>query len=98
VVPGAGTGRLAYELVQEGHHVVAVEYSLLMMAATYHLVTMPPESASHTFYPHIHDTLQNRRTHKGHFKPVMFPDHIESQPPTTLLRGSQVRRGKLTLG
>ena len=101
LVPGAGLGRLVYEIVHEGHEVVAMEYSLVMYTAMHSFITQYANSPedTHRFYPHVHDALTNTKTHSGRFDPVMFPDLASTLPATKLRRLSSPQLpGNLTLG
>jgi len=85
LVPGAGLGRLAWELaVRDGHVVQALEVSLGMAAATQFLFREPSTTESpanadeqqgqFTLYPYIHDGFQNQVHAEDRYEGVVVPD------------------------
>ncbi len=88
-MPGAGLGRLAFELVYglqgRGHRVTALDLSPVMVAATasmLRLVLTPPQYEDEgqplplplRFYPFVHDPLINQRSSAARFRAVACPD------------------------
>lgn len=81
-MPGAGLGRLAFELAagrnRRRHRVTALDISPVMVAATaavLHLLLFQKEDDDHRsrrleFYPFIHDPLINQRAHAARFHPI----------------------------
>lgn len=75
LIPGAGLGRLAYEVLRLGdhYHVVAVERSVLMTIALHNLLKHPVAPPS-IFYPYLQDPLTNSPNHHRRFTASSFPD------------------------
>ena len=67
IVPGAGLGRLAWDLSQDGHWVDANEVSLTMAAVAYHLFQNAPTFA---IYPFVTDYFVNEVNSKLRFESV----------------------------
>ncbi|KAI3659012.1 hypothetical protein MP638_006876 [Amoeboaphelidium occidentale] len=92
LVPGAGLGRLAYELACTGifSKVEANEVSFYMLLCSYYILNTAPSSTGDTpvtriIYPHIH-SWSNHTSVENQFRPVEVPDLIPSPdqiPPYT---------------
>lgn len=83
VVPGAGLGRLAFDLAyKHGQRVVALDISPVMAAATASVLRLlllrhgEEEEGTPTleFYPFIHDPLINQRSYAARFHRITCPD------------------------
>jgi len=84
LVPGAGMGRLAYDLSQKGYHVEANELSPSMAAAASSVLR---NETSGTFHPYALDAMSNEVDSKHRFDFVSFPD-ISINGPEEGVRGS----------
>ena len=74
LVPGAGLGRLAWELaVLDGHVVQAVEPSLGMAAAASFVLQHTPRKPV-KLYPYLHDGFQNQVHSDDRYQSVLVPD------------------------
>ncbi len=76
LVPGAGMGRLAYELCQRGHHVEANELSPSMAAAACAILQ---RRVSGSLHPFVLDAMANEVDSSRRYDAVSFPD-IDLQP------------------
>ena len=71
LVPGAGMGRLAYDLSQRGYHVEANELSPSMAAAASSILRKETRGIVH---PYVLDAMSNEVDSKRRFGSVSFPD------------------------
>eukprot|EP00106_Octopus_bimaculoides_P012669 XP_014780111.1 PREDICTED: carnosine N-methyltransferase-like [Octopus bimaculoides] len=73
LVPGAGLGRLAYELAKLGYSCQGNEWSLFMLFASNFVLNKCREANAHKLYPWIHQWINNK-TSADQIEPVSFPD------------------------
>lgn len=73
LVPGAGLGRLVFELCKEGFIVEGNEISYHQLLASSYLLNSTPGPDSHTIYPWIH-SFSNHLTRSQHFESATIPD------------------------
>ena len=107
LVPGAGLGRLAFELAVGGqHHVTALDISPVMVTASASVLGLVLSSSSSffstgeeaaavfSFYPFLHDPLLNQRSHARRFHAVTFPDvgALQQVQQATRRRGERRRK------
>jgi SAM-dependent methyltransferase len=83
LVPGAGLGRLAYELAAQGFDVVANEFSPYMTLAHRYMLSLhsgnPTATVNgHIFHPNI-GWWSHHRTNESLLRPVAFPDILPEQ-------------------
>ena len=71
LVPGAGLGRLAYDIASNGYNVEANEISLVMSAAAFQLLQ---NQASGVVHPFAFDFLVNEADTSMKYKHASFPD------------------------
>lgn len=71
LVPGAGMGRLAYDLYQRGYHVEANELSPSMAAAAFSVLG---NQIRGSFHPYVLDSMANEVNSERRFDSVRFPD------------------------
>ncbi|KAG7359187.1 N2227-like protein [Nitzschia inconspicua] len=71
LVPGAGMGRLAYQLYQQGHHVEANELSPSMAAAASAILH---GKAQGSIYPYVLDVMANEVDSERRYDRTSFPD------------------------
>jgi SAM-dependent methyltransferase len=78
LVPGAGMGRLAYDLYQRGHHVEANELSPSMAAAACSILQ---QKVTGRLHPYVLDVMANEVESNRRYDVVSFPDvSIKGKP------------------
>ncbi|XP_026483628.1 carnosine N-methyltransferase [Vanessa tameamea] len=78
LVPGAGLGRLAWEIAARGYSCQGNEFSLFMLFASNFILNKCPEANKHTVYPWVHQYV-NHMTSEHQIQAATFPD----VPPAT---------------
>lgn len=76
LVPGAGLGRLAWDLAQDGHSVEANEVSLTMAAVAYHLF-QKKHSKTFTLHPFVTDFFMNEVNSQLRYQVVTIEPPME---------------------
>ncbi|CAI4229682.1 unnamed protein product [Auanema sp. JU1783] len=71
--PGAGLGRLPYELVLNGFSVIGNECSLFMLFFSGYILNVCKKANEHTIYPYIFDK-SNSWSYEDQTRAVSFPD------------------------
>ena len=82
LVPGAGLGRLVFDLCCAGFDTEGNEISYHQLLASSYVLNMCPEAKTHTLFPWVH-SFSNHRNRANHLKSVLVPD----VHPATILRG-----------
>ena len=72
LVPGAGLGRLAYEMASRGYVCQGNEFSLYMLIASNYVLNRCKNKNSCTVYPWVHQ-YTNNLSHEDQIKSVTFP-------------------------
>ncbi|KAL5020564.1 hypothetical protein ScPMuIL_003456 [Solemya velum] len=80
LVPGAGLGRLAFELAKQGYSCQGNEWSLFMLLASNFVLNKCREVNAYTLYPWISQWSNNKMT-GDQLAPVKFPDVSPSDIP-----------------
>uniref|UniRef100_A0A5F8GS36 Carnosine N-methyltransferase n=1 Tax=Monodelphis domestica TaxID=13616 RepID=A0A5F8GS36_MONDO len=81
LVPGAGLGRLAWEIAMLGYACQGNEWSFFMLFSSNFVLNRCSEINTHKLYPWIHQFSNNRRS-ADQIRPVYFPDvDPHSLPP-----------------
>lgn len=80
LVPGAGLGRLVYDLCRKGFHAEGNEISYHQLLASSYILNSTERAGQHTIYPWIH-SFSNHRSRENQFKSYKIPD---IHPQTTL--------------
>ncbi|XP_034025688.1 carnosine N-methyltransferase [Thalassophryne amazonica] len=81
LVPGAGLGRLAWEIAQLGYTCQGNEWSFFMLFSSNFVLNRCVKVNSLTLYPWIHQFSNNRKS-SDQTRPVSFPDvNPQSLPP-----------------
>ena len=80
LVPGAGLGRLAWEIANLGYECQGSEFSLYMLFASNFLLNKCPSVDGFKIHPYIHEFCNNM-TSKDQLKEVSFPDVDASMLP-----------------
>ncbi|VDM41117.1 unnamed protein product [Toxocara canis] len=73
LVPGAGLGRLAWQLVLDGFSVQGNEFSLFMLFTSNFILNKCQKENEFTIYPYVLDTCNNW-TYEDQIRPIQFPD------------------------
>jgi len=80
LLPGAGLGRLAHEVVRRGYVTEGNEFSLFMLFTSNYILNKCRGTFAHTIYPFIHQ-LTNHAHHEDQIRGVKFPDVDTSDIP-----------------
>ncbi|KAI6246538.1 Carnosine N-methyltransferase [Erysiphe necator] len=80
LVPGAGLGRLAFELCRAGIDAEGNEISYHQLLASFYILNICPKAHEHTLFPWVH-SFSNHKTRSNQLKSVKIPD---LHPGTTL--------------
>jgi carnosine N-methyltransferase len=91
LVPGAGLGRLVFDLCCAGFDTEGNEISFHQLLASSYILNHCPRKKAHTLYPWIH-SFSNHKSRSNHLKSVQIPD----VHPGTLL-GSIVHAGEMSM-
>lgn len=81
LVPGAGLGRLVFELCRDGYDTEGNEISYHQLLASSYILNECQTAGQHTLYPWIH-TFSNHTTRENHLRSYPVPD---IHPSTALL-------------
>lgn len=73
LVPGAGLGRLVFDLCMQGFDVEGNEISYHQLLASAYILNFCPQNENHTIYPWIH-SFSNHKTRSNHLRSVRIPD------------------------
>jgi carnosine N-methyltransferase len=73
LVPGAGLGRLVFELCKMGFNVEGNEISYHQLLASSYILNHCPSENHHTIYPWVHG-FSNHSSRSQHLQPVLIPD------------------------
>lgn len=80
LVPGAGLGRLVFELCRAGYEAEGNEISYHQLLASSYILNECPRAGHHTIFPWVH-TFSNHLTRDNHLRSYPVPD---IHPATTL--------------
>ncbi|KAH7883121.1 N2227-like protein-domain-containing protein [Phlebopus sp. FC_14] len=80
LVPGAGLGRLAYDVAKLGFTCQGNEFSHYMLLSSYLILNKTESIGEHTIYPYIH-SFSNVPSRKAMLRPVNIPDVLPSDLP-----------------
>lgn len=80
LVPGAGLGRLTYELAYRGYYCEGNEFSLFMLIASNFVLNKCEIENQYTIYPWIHQWVNNL-TRNDQIVPITFPDVSPCEAP-----------------
>ncbi|EMD36969.1 hypothetical protein CERSUDRAFT_106004 [Gelatoporia subvermispora B] len=83
LVPGAGLGRLAWDVAKLGFSCQGNEFSHYMLLASYFVLNMTNEIEEHVFYPYVH-SFSNLPNNAAMLRASAIPDVL----PSTLPSGS----------
>uniref|UniRef100_A0A915EHX1 carnosine N-methyltransferase n=1 Tax=Ditylenchus dipsaci TaxID=166011 RepID=A0A915EHX1_9BILA len=73
LVPGAGLGRLAWELLRDGFSVTGNEFSIFMLLTSNFILNTCHEVDEFTIYPYVME-FSNSWSYTDQLRPIKFPD------------------------
>jgi carnosine N-methyltransferase len=82
LVPGAGLGRLVFDLCCAGFNTEGNEISYHQLLASSYVLNMCPQAQAHMLFPWVH-SFSNHQNRANHLKSVLVPD----VHPATILSG-----------
>ncbi|OBZ76846.1 hypothetical protein A0H81_03380 [Grifola frondosa] len=80
LVPGAGLGRLAWDVASLGFACQGNEFSHYMLLSSFFMLNRTDEVRKHTIYPYVH-SFSNLPTSDAAVRPVAIPDVLPSALP-----------------
>ncbi|PIL29128.1 hypothetical protein GSI_09176 [Ganoderma sinense ZZ0214-1] len=80
LVPGAGLGRLAWDVASLGFACQGNEFSHYMLLASFYILNRTDEINKHTIYPYIH-SYSNNPNSDALLRPIYIPDVLPSSLP-----------------
>ncbi|KAI0634305.1 N2227-domain-containing protein [Trametes polyzona] len=80
LVPGAGLGRLAWDVAKLGFACQGNEFSHYMLLASFYMLNRTHEIEKHTIYPYVH-SFSNIATNEGLLRGIRIPDVLPSSLP-----------------
>ncbi|KAH7908543.1 N2227-like protein-domain-containing protein, partial [Hygrophoropsis aurantiaca] len=80
LVPGAGLGRLAYDIAKLGFACQGNEFSHYMLLASYLILNKTDTIEQYTIYPYVH-SFSNCVSREAMLRPVKMPDVLPSSLP-----------------
>ncbi|KAF8126788.1 N2227-domain-containing protein [Boletus edulis] len=80
LVPGAGLGRLAYDVAKLGFACQGNEFSHYMLLSSYLILNRTESIGEHTIYPYIH-SFSNIPSKEALLRPTKIPDVLPDLPP-----------------
>ncbi|EGO01334.1 hypothetical protein SERLA73DRAFT_179497 [Serpula lacrymans var. lacrymans S7.3] len=80
LVPGAGLGRLAYDVANLGFACQGNEFSHYMLLASYFILNRTDQIEQHTVYPYVH-SFSNVSSRESMLRAVRIPDVLPSALP-----------------
>lgn len=73
LIPGAGLGRLVFELSREGFDSEGNEISFHQLLASSYILNFCPSLNNHTLFPWVH-SFSNHQNRSNHLRSVQLPD------------------------
>jgi len=80
LVPGAGLGRLAWDVAHLGFACQGNEFSHYMLLASFFILNRTDEINQHTLYPYVH-SFSNLPNNAAMLRPISIPDVLPSALP-----------------
>ncbi|PCH37437.1 N2227-domain-containing protein [Wolfiporia cocos MD-104 SS10] len=80
LVPGAGLGRLAWDVAKLGFACQGNEFSHYMLLSSYFILNRTDEIGKHTIYPYVH-SFSNLPSNTAMLRPITVPDVLPSSLP-----------------
>ncbi|KAJ3113334.1 hypothetical protein HK100_002019 [Physocladia obscura] len=82
LVPGAGLGRLAFDIAKEGYTTQGNEFSFYMLIASNFALNSIKRQNQYAIHPWIH-SFSNSQTASHQLRPVYIPDTVPGSIPST---------------
>ncbi|KAI8999426.1 N2227-like protein-domain-containing protein [Gaertneriomyces semiglobifer] len=82
LVPGAGLGRLAYEIVKRGFSCQGNEFSFYMLLGSHFILNRASQPNQYIIHPWVH-SFTNHTSARSLLRPVTVPDTVASNIPPT---------------
>lgn len=95
LVPGAGLGRLVFDLCRLGHNTEGNEISYHQLLASSYILNSCERAGKHTIYPWIH-SFSNHKSRENQFKSYKIPD-IHPQQTLTETEAAGGKIGKMQM-
>ncbi|KAG1048973.1 hypothetical protein G6F43_008673 [Rhizopus delemar] len=83
LVPGAGLGRLAFDIAKEGFSCQGNEFSYYMLFASHFILNRVTKVNEYDIYPFIH-SYSNIKSDKNQLTSIKIPDILPAQLPSTV--------------
>jgi carnosine N-methyltransferase len=83
LVPGAGLGRLVFDLCRAGFDTEGNEISYHQLLASSYILNICPQAKMHTLFPWIH-SFSNHRNRSNHLRSVLVPDILPASELATV--------------
>ncbi|KZV71234.1 N2227-domain-containing protein [Peniophora sp. CONT] len=80
LVPGAGLGRLAYDIAKLGFSCQGNEFSHYMLLSSFHILNRTEQIEQYTIYPYVH-SFSNMPNRDALLRPIRVPDVLPSDIP-----------------
>ncbi|KAI0698982.1 N2227-domain-containing protein [Cerioporus squamosus] len=80
LVPGAGLGRLAWDVANLGFACQGNEFSHYMLLASFYMLNRTEQVDQHTIYPYVH-SFSNNPNNDALLRPITIPDVLPSSLP-----------------
>ncbi|KAG9301652.1 hypothetical protein G9A89_016722 [Geosiphon pyriformis] len=82
LVPGAGLGRLAFDIAKKGYSCQGNEFSFYMLLASHFILNRVERIHQYEIYPYIH-SFSNIQSSEDQLRPIYIPDVLPSDLPST---------------
>jgi len=82
LVPGAGLGRLAWDVAHLGFSCQGNEFSHYMLLGSFFILNRTEQVEKHTIYPYVH-SFSNIPDREAMLRPIKIPDVLPSDLPRT---------------
>ncbi|KAM6501500.1 N2227 domain containing protein [Amanita muscaria] len=82
LVPGAGLGRLAWDVAHLGFSCQGNEFSHYMLLSSFFVLNRTNQIEKHTIYPYVH-SFSNIPNSRAMLRPIKIPDVLTSDLPST---------------
>ncbi|TFK92537.1 N2227-domain-containing protein [Polyporus arcularius HHB13444] len=80
LVPGAGLGRLAWDVANLGFACQGNEFSHYMLLASFYMLNRTAQVNQHTIFPYVH-SFSNNPNNDALLRPIAIPDVLPSSLP-----------------
>ncbi|KAI8993126.1 N2227-like protein-domain-containing protein [Pilobolus umbonatus] len=83
LVPGAGLGRLAFDIAKSGFSCQGNEFSYYMLFASHFVLNRMTKENEYSIYPFIH-SFSNIKSDEHQLAPILIPDTLPANLPATV--------------